>query len=200
MLAKIKSSNLPIVIVDHLVPSCFCINDDNLQGAWLATYHLIEQGYQRIAMISGPLSHPSVALRSRGYRKALFGSGRLADPDLEVSLDPNLPYSEAAMVAMNKLLALPQRPDAVFAYNDETALNAMEACRRAGLSIPGDIAFVGYDDIAAAAGNRPALTTIRVDKEALGNRAANHLIAGEISAGEELLPVELVVRESSLQG
>ena len=131
MQAKINSLKLPTVIADHFVPDCFCVNDDNLQGAWLATRHLIEQGYQRIAMISGPMTHHSVALRSRGYRKALFEAGRLADPNLEVTLDTNLLYDQAAFAAMNQLLALPQRPDAVFAYNDETALNAMQACREA---------------------------------------------------------------------
>jgi DNA-binding LacI/PurR family transcriptional regulator len=200
LLAKINSLKLPTVVADHFVPSCFCINDDNLQGAWLATHHLIEQGYRRIAMISGPLTHHSVALRSRGYRKALFEAGHLSDPNLEVTLDANLPYAESAVAAMNQLLALPQRPDAVFAYNDETALNAMQACRVAGLSIPEDIAFVGYDDIASASTSRPSLTTIRVDKEALGCQAAKHLIAGEISPGEELLPVELLVRQSSQRG
>lgn len=197
LLAKINSLKLPTVIASDLAPHCFCVNGDDVQGAWLATRHLIDQGYQRIAMISGPPTHHSVALRARGYRKALFEAGRLADPNLEVTLDANQPYAEAAAVAMNKLLALPNRPDAAFVYNDETALNAMQACREAGLSIPEDIAFVGYDDIALASTSHPALTTIWMDKEALGYKAAKHLIAGETAPGEELLPVELIVRESS---
>jgi LacI family repressor for deo operon, udp, cdd, tsx, nupC, and nupG len=200
LMAKIASLKLPMVIAADLAPDCFCVNGDDVQGAWLATRHLIEQGYQRIAMISGPMNHHSVALRSRGYRKALFEAGRLADPSLEVTLDTNLPYAEAAMNAMNQLLAQPQRPDAVFVYNDETALNAMQACREAGVSIPEDIAFAGYDDIALASISRPSLTTIRLDKEALGHQAAKHLIAGETSPGEELLPVELIVRQSSQRG
>lgn len=200
LLAKINSLKLPTVIAADLASNCFCVNGDDLQGAWLATRHLIEQGNQRIAMITGPMTHHSVALRARGYRKALFEAGRLADPSLEVTLDANLSYAEAAMDAMNQLLALPQRPDAVFVYNDETALNAIQACREAGLSVPEDIAFVGYDDIALASTSHPSLTTIRLDKEALGYEAAKHLIAGETSPGEELLPVELVVRQSSQRG
>ncbi len=200
LLAKIKSLKLPTVIASDVSSDCFCVNGDDLQGAWLATRHLIEQGKQRIAMISGPMTHHSVALRARGYRKALFEAGRLADPSLEVTLDTNLSYAEAAMTAMNQLLALPQRPDAVFVYNDETALNAIQACHEAGLSVPEDIAFVGYDDIAAASTSRPSLTTIRVDKEALGHHAAKHLIAGDVTPGEELLPVELIVRQSSQRG
>jgi DNA-binding LacI/PurR family transcriptional regulator len=199
VLAEMQDSELPLVLLDHSFPSFLCVNDDNLRGAWMITRHLIEQGCSRIAMISGPASHHSVALRQRGFRKALFEAGRLADPDLEVALDNNLPYAEAAMVAMRQLLVLPQRPDAVFAYNDETALNAMQACIQVGLSIPKDIAFVGYDDIEAAVRNRPALTTVRVDKEELGRRAAMRLIEGDIAPGEELLPVELLVRESSVR-
>ena len=197
LLSEIRQIDLPMVMVDHLSQHCFCVNDDNEQGAWLATRHLIDHGCSRIAMISGPATHHSVALRSRGYRRALFEAGRLADPDLDVTLDPALAYADAAMAAMNQLLALPKRPDAVFAYNDETALNAMQACIDAGLSIPGDIAFVGYDDIAAAARAQPTLSTVRVDKEDMGRQAAIHLILGNVGPGEELLPVELLVRESS---
>jgi LacI family transcriptional regulator, repressor for deo operon, udp, cdd, tsx, nupC, and nupG len=199
LLAQMLATELPLVLADHFSSLCFCVNDDNLQGAWLATRHLIDQGCQRIAMISGPASHHSVALRSRGYRKALFDAGRLADPELEVAIEAGAPYGESAVLAMEKLLALPQRPDGVFAYNDETALNALQACREAGLVVPQDIAFVGYDDIAAAARSSPPLTTVRVDKEELGRQAANHLILGNVAPGEELLPVELLVRESSLR-
>ena len=78
----------------------------------------------------------------------------------------SVPYDEAGRRAMRQLLALPAPPDAVFAYNDETALNAMLACAEAGVRVPEDVRFVGYDDIAAAARSKPALSTIRVDKEA----------------------------------
>lgn len=200
LLVRIKACDLPVVLVDHYDAACYSVNDDNVQGAWLATRHLIEQGAQRVAMIVGPLAHHSVALRVRGYRKALFEAGCLADPDLEVMLDPGLPYDEAARRAMQRLLSLKQRPDAVFAYNDETALNAMQACRDAGLVLPRDITFAGYDDIAQASTSQPALTTIRVDKEGLGRHAAEQLIHGHEPVGEQLLPVELVARQSSVRG
>jgi LacI family repressor for deo operon, udp, cdd, tsx, nupC, and nupG len=197
LLAQLRATELPMVAVDQLTHACFCVNGDNLQGAWLATRHLIEQGNRRIAMISGPAPLHSVALRVRGFRKALFEAGHLADPDLEVSVDPALPQVDAAMQAMHRLLALPRRPDAVFAYNDETALNAMQACREAGLSVPGDIAFAGYGDIESVGRGRPVLTTVRVDQEELGRQAAGHLIMGNVEAGEELLPAQLLVRDSS---
>jgi DNA-binding LacI/PurR family transcriptional regulator len=73
----------------------------------------------------------------------------------------------------------------------------MQACQDAGLEIPQDILFIGYDDIMAAQRSRPALSTVRVNKEELGRRAARHLIQGEVSIREELLPVELLIRDSS---
>lgn len=199
LLHELRAADVPMVLVDHFHPGVYSVNDDNLQGSLLATRHLIEQGCRRVAMIVGP-AHHSVMLRVKGYRKALFEANRLADPDLEVTLvEQALSYEEAARHAMRQLLALPQRPDGVFAYNDTVALQAMTLCQEAGLRVPEDIAFAGYDDIEAAARSRPPLTTVRVDKVTLGHRAARALIDGVADPRDELLPVELLVRESSLR-
>jgi DNA-binding LacI/PurR family transcriptional regulator len=195
--AAMRACDLPLVLTDHFYPGVRCINDDNLHGAKAATRHLIDGGARRLAMIVGPLSHHSVALRAKGFRLALFEAGLLADPELEVAMDMSLPYDEAGRDAMRRLLALPQRPDAVFSYNDAVALNAMAVCAEAGVRVPEDIRFVGYDDIAAAARSQPPLSTVRVDKDALGRDAVTALIEGQASPGDTLQPVELVVRESS---
>ncbi len=194
----LRACELPIVLADHFVPGLRSINDDNLQGALLATRHLIEGGAQRVAAIFGPPVHHSIALRAKGFRRALFESKILADPDLEVTLDPELPYAEGAREAMRRLLALPERPDAVFAYNDMTALHAIEVCHEVGLRVPQDIRFIGYDDIDAATHSDPSLSTIKLDKEALGYTAAMALIEGDTEAVDTLLPVEIVLRGSSL--
>ncbi len=196
----IGQSAVPWVLVDHLVPGVHCFNADNQRGAWLATRHLLDGGARRVAAIFGPLTHHSVALRAKGFRQALFEARVLADPDLEVSLDPTLSYVDAGRQAMAQLLALPQRPDAVFAYSDRTALSAIEACLAAGLRVPEDIRIVGYDDIEAAATNKPTLSTIRVDKEALGFAAAQALIDGHLAPGNQLFEATLIVRESSQGG
>ena len=196
-LDAIRSCKVPIVVADHFVPDMCCINDDNFHGAWLATRHLLEGGARRVAAILGPPAHHSVALRTKGFRKALFEAGIPADPELEVSLDPNLVYEASCIDAMRRLLALPQRPAAVFAYNDISALVAIRVCKQAGLRIPEGIRFIGYDDIDEAARNEPPLSTIRLDKEGLGYAAAKALIENRIEPGDTLLPVELVVRASS---
>lgn len=196
-LAAMRESDLPLVLTDHFHGGLHCVNVDNVRGALTATQHLLEGGAKRPAMIVGPLSHHSVALRAKGFRRALFEAGRLADPELEMPMNMTLPYDEAGRDAMRRLLALAERPDAVFAYNDATALGAIEVCKQAGLRVPEDIRFVGYDDIEAAARSQPTLSTVRVDKDALGREAVTALIEGNTGPGELLLPVELVVRESS---
>lgn len=194
----IRRCELPLVLVDHFYPGVRCVNDDNLLGAWLATKHLLDGGAQRVAAIFGPLIHYSVSLRAKGFRRALFEAGRLFDPDYEVTLDPALEYRDAGRDALRRLLALPQPPDAIFAYNDSTALHAMDLCHELGLRVPEDIRFIGYDDIEDAARSKPPLSTVKMDKEALGHLAARALIEGETAPTEASLPVELVVRESSV--
>lgn len=196
-LAAMRGCELPLVLTDHFHADLRCINMDNVQGALLATRHLLEGGARRPAMIAGPLSHNSVALRTRGFRQALFEAGRLADPELEVWMDMTTPYHDAARNAMRHLLALPKPPDAVFAFNDATALNAMAVCADAGVRVPEDIRFVGYDDIVSASRSQPPLSTVRVDKDALGREAVTALIEGDTSARNTLQPVELIVRQSS---
>ena len=193
----IRRCELPLVLVDHFFPGVRCVNDDNHLGAWLATRHLLEGGAKRVAAIFGPLAHHSVSLRAKGFRRALYEAGRLFDPDYEVTLDPALEYRDAGRDAMRRLLELPEPPDAVFAYNDSTAMFAMEVCQERGLRVPEDIRFIGYDDIEEAVHCKPPLSTVKMDKEALGNMAARALIEGDIEPSDASLPVELVVRESS---
>lgn len=193
----IRRCELPLVLVDHFFPGVRCINDDNQLGAWLATRHLLEGNPRRIGAIFGPLAHYSTALRAKGFRRALFEAGRLFDPDYEVTLDPALEYRDAGRDAMRRLLELPEPPDAVFAYNDSTALLGMEVCQEHGLRVPEDIRFIGYDDIEEALHSKPPLSTVKMDKEALGLMAARALIEGDVEPNDASLPVELVVRESS---
>jgi LacI family transcriptional regulator, repressor for deo operon, udp, cdd, tsx, nupC, and nupG len=193
----IRRCELPLVLVDHFHAGVRCINDDNQLGGWLATRHLLDGGAQRVAAIFGPPTHYSVALRAKGFRRALYEAGRLFDPEYEVILDPVMEYRESGRDAMRRLLELPQPPDAVFAYNDSTAIVAIEYCQEQGLRVPEDIRFIGYDDIEEAARCKPPLSTVKMDKEALGLMAARALIEGDTEPTDASLPVELVVRESS---
>jgi DNA-binding LacI/PurR family transcriptional regulator len=105
---------------------------------------------------------------------------------------------EGVVDAMRSLLSLPKPADAVFCYNDSTALAAMKFCLNEGMKIPHDIAIVGFDDIAAATAAIPPLSTVRVDKEALGRAGVDLLLhKPEESPSQITVPVEMIVRESS---
>ncbi|MEY2890391.1 MAG: hypothetical protein RJA98_299 [Pseudomonadota bacterium] len=193
-----RAMEMPLALIDLWVPGVRAVFPDNVQGAMLATQHLLAQGRRRIAYLSGSLAHFSIRERERGYRRALFEAGVLANPDLEVMGPPGLDTVQGAEAAMRQLLKLRPLPDAVFAYNDTAALAAMRVCQAAGLRVPEDIAFVGFDDIPAAAGSNPVpLSTLCVDKEALGRTGVALALQGDEMPQEIVQPVTLVVRASS---
>ncbi|AEK60530.1 transcriptional regulator, LacI family [Collimonas fungivorans Ter331] len=198
VLELLTQSGKPVVLIDLWAPGFRSINSDNLGGALAATRHLIEIGRKRLAFISGPLSHYSIAQRALGYRQALFEAGRLFDPRLEVTLLPGPELHLHAAAAMQTLLESDSPPDAVFCYNDATALAVMSICQMRGLRIPEDIAIVGFDNIDAAASASPALTTLAVDKEALGKLGIKLLLEDSLVQPEVMLPVELIQRASTL--
>jgi DNA-binding LacI/PurR family transcriptional regulator len=198
LLAVLRQSGKPMVLIDTKARGFASVNPDHLDGAYRATRHLIDQGRKRIAYLGGWPSHYSIRQRGQGYRQALFDAGILADPRLETFFQPGTDLEHGAAEAMHQLLALDQPPDAVFAFNDSTALVAMHAAQERGLQVPRDIAFVGFDDITAAALARPPLTTLRIDKEKLGAAGVHLLLHGEPDqATDQVLPVELVTRDSS---
>ncbi len=198
LLQLLAGLDLPLALVDSWMPGCASVNPDNAQGGYLATRHLIDIGRRRIGFLAGSLAHFSIRERERGYRRALFEAAMLADPDLEVIAPPGLDATQGAEAAMRALLRLRERPDAVFAYNDTSALAALKVCQDAGLRVPQDIAIVGFDDIPAAGFGATPLTTLRVDKEALGRAGVELILRGAELPQESTLPVELIVRQSTV--
>jgi len=205
LLAHLQSLARPIVLIDLRAPGFRSVNVDNAKGASLAMQHLFAQGRRRVAFIGGSLAHHSIAQRALGYRQAYFDAGLLFDPTLEVTALAGAPADLAAADAMERLIADARAqsvplPDAVFAYNDAAALAAMRVCLAHGLRVPEDIAFVGFDDIPAAAHSAPPLSTVAVDKEALGRRGVELLLDDHSNPpcpADSLMSVELIARASS---
>jgi DNA-binding LacI/PurR family transcriptional regulator len=198
LLAALRATGKPLVLVDMLLPGYTSVNPDHRLGGYLATRHLIQQGRKRIAMLSGSLAHYSIQQRAHGFRKALFDARMLANPELELCIPQSAEQEPGVRAAVRSLLAMPQRPDALFCYNDSTALAALQVCLDAGLKVPHDIAIVGFDDIGAAAGAIPPLSSVNIDKEALGALGVELLLRKpDAEVLETTLPVQLVVRESS---
>ena len=193
LLEKIAHLNLPMVLVDPSVAGFASVNMDNQDGAKQAVKHLLEQGRKRIAFLDGP-PHHSIVQRARGFRQALFEAQVPADPDLEARCDYlSEPYG--VRTVMKQLLSLNQPVDAVFCWNDLCALDVLRYCQEIGVRVPEDLAIVGFDDIDLAQHSSPALSTIHVDKEALGRKAVEMLL--EKDESQVVNPVRLVVRESS---
>jgi DNA-binding LacI/PurR family transcriptional regulator len=200
VLAALRQVGKPIALVDMHSHGFTSVNPDNLRGGYLATQHLLRGGRKRIAMLSGSLAHYSIQQRNRGFRQALFDARVHADPALDLIVPAIGDGDEGVAEAMRSLLALPQPLDAVFCCNDSTALAVMRFCLNEGMKIPHDIAIVGFDDIAAAAAAIPPLSTVRVDKEALGRAGVDLLLhKPEENPSQITVPVEMIVRESTTQ-
>ena len=210
-LRKIVDSNLPVVVVgrDFQHEAVDSIAADNLHGGFEATQHLIDLGHLRIGFIGASLSGKMSLKRLQGYLKAL------EEHDLEVDerlvtgrrgADSEVPgYSTEKMgyEGMRRLLSLPNRPTAVFARNDFTAIGAMTAIKETGLRIPQDVAIVGFDDIPLAMHTSPPLTTVRQPMRLQGQIAAEMLLKRirneeDEPRQEQVLNSELIIRESTV--
>ncbi|HEX2915784.1 MAG TPA: LacI family DNA-binding transcriptional regulator [Chloroflexia bacterium] len=147
---------------------------DNFNGTSLAINYLIRQGHRRILHLSD-LKRATIRLRLTAYRNALEEAGIEYDPKLVVKIgDISVPEAYEGM--KNFLNSNPPDFTAVFCGNDLTAIGAMKALREANLRIPEDVSVVGFDDIAFAQFTDPPLTTVRVEREAIGAKALQGLI------------------------
>jgi len=174
------------------------IQDNSLLGGDIATQYLIDKGYTRIACIAGPLDKTPARLRLEGYQAAMQRGGLPVPEGYIITSDFEF---GGGLMAMQKLLALPQPPQAVFVGNDAMAVGVYQALYHAGLSIPQDMAVVGYDDIELAGYMAPPLTTIHQPKDELGELAIDVLIHRIAQPGQKQqrvqLTPELVVRGSA---
>jgi LacI family transcriptional regulator len=134
------------------------VGDDQL-GAMLAVRHLLDHGHRRIGLVSGPGYASSARDRLAGYRHALQDAGLTVDETLVAGDSFSMESGETAGRA---LLDRTDRPTAIFAVNDNTAIGVMAAAHALGLSIPGDLSLVGYNDIPVVSRLPVPLTTVRV--------------------------------------
>ncbi|MFA3780563.1 ribose operon transcriptional repressor RbsR [Yersinia sp. 1652 StPb PI] len=167
--------SLPIIMMDWAPFEGVndVIQDNSLLGGEMATSYLIARGYTRIACIAGPQDKTPAKERLEGYRQAMDRAGLPIPSGYEVASDFEF---GGGLVAMKQLLALPEPPEAVFTSNDAMAVGVYQALHQAGLSIPQDMAVIGYDDIEIAQYMTPPLTTIHQPKDSLGELAIDTLI------------------------
>ncbi|WP_285572259.1 LacI family DNA-binding transcriptional regulator [Actinoallomurus iriomotensis] len=174
---------------------------DNVAAADEATTHLIDIGRSRIAAIGvQPSGYDTAKLRLKGFRRAHRRAGIPVDRSLLMTATRF--HRTDGAEAMRQLLARPDRPDAVFCFNDLLALGAMRTVLAAGLRVPEDVAIVGFDDIEDGRFSTPTLTTISPDKQLIARQAIEQILT-RISKSDDAAPIEirapfrLAIREST---
>lgn len=198
---KLRSRGMPVVIVDPAgdpAPDVPSVGSANWTGGLVATRHLIELGHRRIAVITGPEDMMCSLARLDGYRSAMGAAGLEVDPAWVRFGDFHPAGGERHAHA---LLELEHPPTAVFAGSDLQALGVIAAATASGLSVPGDLSVVGYDDIALSRWLSPQLTTVHQPLRRMGEEATRLVL--RLARGESIetlrldLATHLVVRGST---
>jgi DNA-binding LacI/PurR family transcriptional regulator len=200
-LAVAIADGLPVVVVDEPIaglPPVHTVVMDDYAGGYQATSYLVALGHRRIAFVSGPAELGSVQERYRGYRDALRKGG--IGTEGQVSLAGQF-TEQFGMSALPHLLAPAEPPTAAFVASDYIALGLISAAEAHGIRVPDELSVVGFDDIRFSQYVQPRLTTIRSPLERLAQVGVellfDRLQNPAAPARTEVLPVELVIRESA---
>ncbi len=200
---RVAAGEIPTVVLGVHLPEAEAfdtVNNDDELGARLVVRHLYEQGRRRIAFLSlGDLPHPdgvTVTHRERGYRETMK----------ELGLEDAIKVATASMEtnairdAATRLLKGPDRPDAIFCWTDYVAFQVIGLATELGLSVPDDLAVVGYDNTPYCALPQNSLTSVDQSGRVLGQQAAKMLlsrIGGRTAAQQYVVMPTLVARRSS---
>ncbi|MCL1594270.1 MAG: LacI family DNA-binding transcriptional regulator [Actinomycetia bacterium] len=190
-LHELPSVLLDAQATDGSLPS---VVPDDLGGAMEMTMYLLGLGHRSIVHMSRALGPSAVDLRRNGFFAAheQFGVAPLTDAVIECEVT-----TPAAFEAGMKLLTRSDRPTAIFCFNDRMAWGVYQAAAELGVSIPGDVSVVGFDDVPLVAPVlRPPMTTMRLPHVEMGRWAIDRLISGNTQLEHEVLPCPLIVRES----
>ncbi|MBA2731985.1 MAG: LacI family DNA-binding transcriptional regulator [Acidobacteria bacterium] len=199
LLSQLK---VPIVLINNQHPDepdqfIYSVMIDNLKASTQVMEHLIGLGHRRIAYIGDQAGFQSDTERFAGYRQGLAFADYPFLPELVVHGDGK---PEGGRQAMERLLALPMPPTAVFCYNDMSALGALRTLYGHGINVPDDISIVGFDDLSIASFTSPLLTTVGQPKQQMGRMAMEtmlKLISGVDSKANIKVEGELIIREST---
>jgi DNA-binding LacI/PurR family transcriptional regulator len=189
-------TGLPVVVVDSSAAYAYpVVDNDQAQGARLATEHLLDLGHRTVWHVSGPLESFAAERRREAWRESLEARGC---PVPEVAVGD---WTADSGHRIGRRLADDPAVTAVFAANDQMALGVVRALHEAGRPVPAEVSVVGYDDMPEAANYWPPLTTVRQHFDRVGEGAIRALLAEIDGRGPEetrmLIPTDLIVRASS---
>lgn len=194
--------NVSVVVLDRRVEGVQVdtVRGDSIDGAHQLVRHLVELGHRRIALLSGPPDLSVSQERAAGYEQALHAVDQPLDPAL---MRFGAFSVESGRAMMQILLALPERPTAIFAANNFIAAGALSALREAGLRTPEDMSVVVFDDLPDPYATAPMLTVVAQPAYELGQVAAQRLLEriaqpGDADVCDKVLPVRLLLRQSTM--
>jgi DNA-binding LacI/PurR family transcriptional regulator len=198
---KIQERGLPMVVFDRVTPHLLTpgVRLDNEEGGFIATEHLLEQGYKKIAILAGPINLGVSNDRLDGYLRALKKHKIKADKEIIIHCDFNQDY---AFFATQELLSLKKRPDAIFTISDRMAIGAMLAIKQKGLKMPFDIGLVGFNNEPVVRLVAPGISSVDQPSFEMGKEAARLFLETmhsnqDMSGVEKVLKPKLFIRESS---
>lgn len=206
--AEIQHDGIPIVFFDKtpFQMKAHKITTNDYKGAFMATEHLIEQGYKKIAHLRGQPGSRNSLPRYQGYADGLFKHKKIITTEMVVECQQC--NEEEGFEKVMQLMKKKNRPDAIFAINDETAIGALSALRQLNISVPQEFGIVGYSNSTAAAYVQPGLTSVAQAGKEMGCIAINLLLEcinvdknnqPELGYISKILQPELVIRESSIR-
>ncbi len=200
-LQALRSRRFPFVIIDpSQAPSddIVAVSSNHWSGARTMTEHLLSLGHRRIAAIRGLSWMTASNDRLAGFHSALISAGLPPNPELIAEGDWNV---GGGRTAMEELLRLEELPTAVFAFNDNMAVGALDAIAEHGLRVPEDISVAGFDDTNVAGATRPKLTTVHQPLHEMGRIAVSLLYRTlqqqPLDATHVELSTRLIVRQST---
>jgi LacI family transcriptional regulator len=197
LIPKLLATGLPLVVAGRpsQTEGVSFVDVDNVKGSHAAVTHLLRLGHTRVATVTGPLNTSVAADRLAGYRQALHEHGVAIDEALITAGD----FTEQGGYDAARRL-LPGQPTALFAASDVMARGAIRALAEAGLSVPRQVAVVGFDDLPPATMTSPLLTTVRQPIRRMGAKAVETLLDvinfGATPARRIIFDTELIVRET----
>ena len=193
LIAELQQQNVHVVLVNHIAPGFDlpCIVADEQGGVQQALEHLISRGHRNIAMLAGRFSSYITSERYNAFLSSAKQLGLSLEETSVTMCDRDI---ESATQAALGLLDRPDRPPAVFAFNDVLAAGVMKAARRLGLRLPDDLAVVGFDDSSICTLLEPELTSVHVDCRRMGELCMERMTA--LLGGETDVPRRTVVPTS----
>jgi len=173
-----------------------CFN--NFKGGYMAAQFLINLGHSKIACFTGRLTHQSTLDRSEGFKKALAESGKSVE-GVRI-LNKGVHFEDSAASIVIEWAKKEKMPSAIFAYNDLLAYEIIGTLMELGLSVPGDVSVLGFDNVRMARYFRPPLTTINQSMETIGKFGAKMLMSliqgNTLNKNKITIEPEIIIRDS----